>query len=240
MAGTLIEGRTGICPWHKKDSSFASVYYHRSASPVYRSAFGASSVSLGQHDEPPAKTYPYLEYGIRILQCLFCGKSVVFLEHRSQATEDAAEEVGHIMVAPATLGVELPDAAPAPVRDCFAEASVCQQAGALRGAAVLYRAAVEELVKEQGATGGKLYDQIESLRTKLPDDLVQDLHEARMLGNDSIHAGVTYSAHEVADVAGLIQEAVLVLYVQPAEKQAMRDARRSRRAAARGRQAGVS
>ncbi len=42
-----------------------------------------------------------------------------------------------------------------------------------------------------------------------------------MLGNDSIHAGLTYSAEEVEDVAKLIEEAVLVLYVQPEEKPAM-------------------
>ena len=52
-----------------------------------------------------------------------------------------------------------------------------------------------------------------------------------MLGNDSIHAGITYSEQEVADVAGLIEEAVLVLYVQPEQKRAMREARKARRTA---------
>lgn len=32
-----------------------------------------------------------------------------------------------------------------------------------------------------------------------------------MLGNDSIHAGIAYSATEVEDFAKLIEEAVLVL-----------------------------
>jgi hypothetical protein len=54
-----------------------------------------------------------------------------------------------------------------------------------------------------------------------------------MLGNGSIHEGVSYSAEEVEDVAKLIEEAVLVLYVQPREKRAMRDARKARREAAK-------
>lgn len=53
-----------------------------------------------------------------------------------------------------------------------------------------------------------------------------------MLGNDSIHAGITYTAEEVEDVAQQIEEAVLVLYVQPEQKRAMRDARTARRNAA--------
>jgi hypothetical protein len=54
-----------------------------------------------------------------------------------------------------------------------------------------------------------------------------------MMGDDSIHRGLTYSADEVEDVAKLIEEAVLVLYVQPEEKRAMREARKTRRDAAK-------
>jgi hypothetical protein len=46
-----------------------------------------------------------------------------------------------------------------------------------------------------------------------------------MLGNDSIHAGLTYTAEEVADVAEPIDEAVLVLYVQHEQKRAMQEVR---------------
>lgn len=97
----------------------------------------------------------------------------------------------------------------------------------------MYRAAVEEITREQEAVGGNLYNKIESLRGRLADELVDDLHEARMLGNDSIHAGITYSEEEVEDVAQLIEEAVLALYVQPEQKRAMRDARKARRSAAK-------
>ena len=72
---------------------------------------------------------------------------------------------------------------------------------------MLYRAAVEELVRDQGATGNDLYRRIESLRSGPAAELVADFHEARMLGNDSIHDGWIYSADEVQDVASLIEEA---------------------------------
>ncbi|QXJ24047.1 DUF4145 domain-containing protein [Actinomadura graeca] len=103
-------------------------------------------------------------------------------------------------------------------------------AGALRAAGVMYRAVVEELVKERGGTGKDLYAKIENLKVKgLDGDLVDDLHEARMLGNDSIHAGLIYSAEEVADIANLIEEATITLYVQPEERRRMRHARKARR-----------
>lgn len=39
-----------------------------------------------------------------------------------------------------------------------------------------------------------------------------------MLGNDSVHKGLEYAPDEVADIAGLIEEAALVWYVQPADE----------------------
>lgn len=53
-----------------------------------------------------------------------------------------------------------------------------------------------------------------------------------MLGNDSIHATLTYSTEEVEEVAKLIDEAVLLLFVQPEQKRAMREARRAQRSEA--------
>ncbi|RXW31093.1 hypothetical protein C1706_13920 [Propioniciclava flava] len=171
------------------------------------------------------------------MECLHCGKSVVLLETtvRIPAAEAGGEDEvkkWRTMVSPHESPRTLHESAPAAVRSLFAEASTCEKSNAFRAAGVMYRAAVEELTKDQKASGGTLFDKIESLKVKLSDELVQDLHEARMLGNDSIHAGITYSAEEVDDVARLIEEAVLVLYVQPEQKRAMRDARKARRSGA--------
>lgn len=51
------------------------------------------------------------------------------------------------------------------------------------------------------------------------------------LRQGAFHDGLEYAPDEVADVAGLIEEAVQVLYVQPAERQRMAAARLARRKA---------
>ena len=95
------------------------------------------------------------------------------------------------------------------------------------------RAATEEMVKDQGGTGRDLHAKIDSLAPRVDEEMLRDLHESRVVGNDSIHVGVQYAAEEIADVAELLQEAAVVLYKQPAQKVRMRAARRARHDAAR-------
>lgn len=218
----IFDENVGFCPWHQADSSFDLVHGLKYASPE----FGLASYDRGLESRNPERT------GVFIYECLHCQKSVVILERKWEVKEDGKDYRTRLMIAPEEAPRELHASAPGGVRSLFAEASTCEQVGALRAAGVMYRAAVEELVADQGAPAGKLWQRIESLKGTLPGELVRDFHEARMLGNDSIHEGIVYSAEEVADVAHLIEEAVLVLYVQPAEKQAMRDARKARRAGA--------
>ncbi|MFD3558115.1 hypothetical protein ACFWVU_00325 [Streptomyces sp. NPDC058686] len=54
-----------------------------------------------------------------------------------------------------------------------------------------------------------------------------------MAGNDAAHDGLAYSAEELADIAELIAETVLPLYVQPAQRAAMARQRAARRTAAK-------
>ena len=223
----LFEDGTGYCPWHKKDSSFKVVFSQSYVTPHFYSPSAGPASRRTLPDDA-------IHTGIVVVECLHCHKSMILLETtaRVPAREsggDDEERAWRSMVSPSESPRSLHDSAPEAMRSLFAEASTCEKAKAFRAAGVMYRAAVEELVKNQEATGGNLYDKIESLKGKLADELVDDLHEARMLGNDSIHAGLTYSAEEVEDVAKLIEEAVLVLYVQPEQKRAMRDARRARR-----------
>ncbi|MFJ7272813.1 DUF4145 domain-containing protein [Streptomyces sp. NPDC099050] len=105
--------------------------------------------------------------------------------------------------------------------------------GAVRLAGAGYRAVVEEICKDQGAVGRTLYDKITDLGSKLSPSLANALHEARMVGNDSLHDGLAYSRAELADVAELVTEVSVILYVQPAERAAMASARAARRAAAK-------
>jgi hypothetical protein len=172
--------------------------------------------------------------GVVIYVCLYCDKSVVLLEHevRAEAVGGGKGTVSRTMVAPPDEPRTLHESAPAAARSLYEEGSRCEAARAFRGAAVLYRAAVEELVKDQGASGRDLYAKIESLRNEVSDELIDDLHEARILGNFSIHEGVVFSRTEVEDVALMIEEIVLTLYEQPEEKRAKREARKQRREAA--------
>ena len=224
----LFEGGTGFCPWHKRDSSFEVVHHIPSVTPYFQSPYGAQNIFEREEQRGAAFT------GLVILQCLHCKKAVVLLEATVVFPSEDPQGMPEIrqwrtMVSPDESPRTLHESAPEEVRSLFAEASRCEKAKALRAAGVMYRAAVEELVKEQGATGPNLYQKIDSLKGKWPDELIEDLHEARMLGNDSIHDGLTYSEAEVADVAQLIEEAILVLYVQPEQKRAMREARKARR-----------
>ncbi|MFE7889689.1 DUF4145 domain-containing protein [Streptomyces sp. NPDC057412] len=115
----------------------------------------------------------------------------------------------------------------------FAEAALAEAAGAFRLAGVGYRATVEQIVKERGAAGKNLYERITGLgNLGVAQEIVDAFHEARFVGNDAAHDALAYSAEEIADIAELINEAVLVLYVQPAQRARMAAQRTARRTAA--------
>lgn len=129
---------------------------------------------------------------------------------------------------------ELASEAPVIVQEVFAEAALAEAAGAYRLAGIGYRATVEQIVKDKGAAGGNLNQRILALSAMgVPQDIVDAFHEARFVGNDSAHDALAYAAEEIADIAALIHEAVLVIYVQPAQRAQMAQQRAARRASAR-------
>lgn len=225
-----FENLRGDCPNCKHGSAFQRSRRLR----VWPTAYLYGQANAGG----PPEAHVWVD--LNVYRCLHCDKTTTYREQwvilpaKDDGTEPELRLIHREMVYPNPSPRELHETVPDGIRSLYGEASKCEQTGALRAAGVMYRAAVEELAKERGATGRDLYAKIEDLKTKgLDGDLVDDLHEARMLGNDSIHAGLTYSAEEVADVAGLIEEATVTLYVQPEQKRAMREARKQRRAAAK-------
>ncbi|WP_328639549.1 DUF4145 domain-containing protein [Streptomyces canus] len=127
---------------------------------------------------------------------------------------------------------ELDQETPEVIREVFAEAALAEAAGAYRLAGIGYRATVEQIVKERGAEGNNLYERITGLKTLgASEEIVDAFHEARFVGNDAAHDALAYSAEEIADIAELINEAVLVLYVQPAQRAKMSAQRAARRTA---------
>jgi hypothetical protein len=175
---------------------------------------------------------PYVQLNVWV--CTYCGKTTIvkFAYPAAVGEEQFREPESVTILLPDRAPRELPAEAPEAMRSLYREASQAESAGAMRGAAALYRAAVEELVTHRQAQGANLYEKIDALEEQGVDhDIVEDLHEARLLGNWSLHEGLEFSAEEVADVASLIADAVHTLYVQPAEREAMRQARQARREA---------
>ncbi|MFI8105372.1 DUF4145 domain-containing protein [Streptomyces sp. NPDC086023] len=164
--------------------------------------------------------------------CTYCKRTTVELVWWKKPEVEEADFVEvirrtvHPEAIPRTLQPEVPEA----IRSLFHEAARTEAAGAMRLAGAGYRAVVEEICKDQGATGKTLYNKITELSSRLPPDVIDALHETRMVGNDSLHDGLAYSGEELADIAELVTEVVLVLYVQPAQRAAMAAARAARRA----------
>jgi hypothetical protein len=172
-----------------------------------------------ENDDPP-------HLKAHVWMCTYCSKSSALL------LELGTDEPRVWQVWPDNPPRQLPDVAPQKARSLFREASLAENAGALRGAAGLYRACVEAFLDDQGVASGRLEPRIETLRDKdVDDDLIEALHEARLMGNWSLHDGIEFSKDEVADVANLIIDAVEEVYVMPARREEMRKARAARRAA---------
>lgn len=176
------------------------------------------------------------------LDCDWCKKSSAYIQlaniKRIQLPNGVRtrriETLSVTQVYPDQAPRELGPEAPAAVREVFAEAALAEAAGAFRLAAIGYRATVEQIVKDKGAPGKNLYERITGLTTLgVSQDIVDAFHEARFVGNDAAHDALAYSAEEIADIAELVIEAVVVLYVQPAQRAAMAQQRAARRAAAK-------
>lgn len=187
--------------------------------------------------DSPAIENEGLRIELGLWLCPACEQNcVVFLHHqRIRSLGKEGEPTARVVTTPtlawpARRPRELETAVPEKIRELFAEGSVVENAGALRAAAALYRATVEEICADREAEGPKLFHKIEALKNLGVDaGIVDDLHEARLMGNWTLHQGEPFAADEVADVADLIVEATVVLYVQPAERARMREARRARR-----------
>lgn len=192
---------------------------------------------------PPPKPYVWrvVEH---VLSCQRCHRTSVVHQHWgpdlpqgvdnetfSAALDSKNSKVRFVvLVHPRRSANLLHEAAPDAVRDLFSEGTRCQEAGALRAAAAMYRAAVEEICKDRCAAGSNLKGKIADLVNRgVSAEVVRDLDEARSLGNWSLHDGLTFSHEEVSDVASLIEEAVFLVYVQPEQRAALREARKQRR-----------
>ncbi|MGW7071873.1 DUF4145 domain-containing protein [Streptomyces sp. NPDC054855] len=243
---------TGECPNCKLNVAFdhvsrRDVWPALKERPFHSRSGGAdfNGISPGAELRPKDDVFRVVEH---ILACQSCRTTAVVLQHWGPdlPTDDDHDAIAIaikekaskprllVLVHPRRSSQTLDPTAPEEVRGLFSEGTKCQEAGALRAAAAMYRAAVEEICRDREVTGRNLKEKIADLTNKgVPDDVVRDLDEARTLGNWSLHDGLTFSYQEVDDVAELIQEAVFIVYVQPEQRSALRAARQQRRREAR-------
>lgn len=78
---------------------------------------------------------------------------------------------------------------PEKVARMLEEAIVCHSTECYTAAAIMIRRTLEEICADRGAAGKNLQDRIEALRGKvvLPTELLEAMHDLRILGNDAAH-----------------------------------------------------
>lgn len=78
---------------------------------------------------------------------------------------------------------------PEKITAAFRESIDCYSNNCFVAAAIMIRKTLEEICIDKGATGGNLYKKIQDLSTKIliPKELIEAMHELRLLGNDAAH-----------------------------------------------------
>lgn len=232
---TSLRQRRAVCPYLDcATGTVMDLVDQRMIAPESReyewSDFGDGEGSLPVH---PHTEWTQQECWV----CQLCGRSlleVIKCEQTGWGRDARIEELTRLVLWPAPPPRVLPTEVPERIRSAYEEASRAENAGAPRLAGVGYRSAVEELCKDQGATHHTLHGKIQELAAKgLPADVITALDETRIVGNDSVHHGVGYSAEELADIAELVAEAAVLLYVQPAQRRRMAESRKKRHEAAK-------
>lgn len=185
---------------------------------------------LTENTAPPLTQYVREE----VWRCLVCQKSMTEIHVYEESDSQSRSPAYSKLIYPDRPPRSLPSEAPRTVASLFREASICEFAGAVRGAAGLYRSAVEAIAEDRAVSDGTLEAKIEKLRELgVESDVVRFLHEARILGNWSLHDGIEFSEEEVDGVAHLIEDAIEQIYVTPSRREAMQRARADRRASIR-------
>jgi hypothetical protein len=147
-----------------------------------------------------------------IAECNSCNFQVLVVRQRQS---------GNISrVYPAPLPRATDPRIPEAVKNDFDEALLCLSVGAVRGAAILARRAVQTICKDQGATKKDLKDKIDELFEKniVTASLKDWGHEVRIVGNDAAHPNdVDVTLEDAEEIIDLLESLCEVLYVAPAK-----------------------
>jgi hypothetical protein len=239
-AAVDLPDKSKVCPHCHRDAAFDLVHQ------VLLWPWFSTDVPPWDADE---RAHAPIEIRLTVFKCQGCGRASAFHEHRRRfppQVPGGKPEIKHssVLSLPQSRPRRLPgDGIPDAVRSFYEEGGLAEAAGAPRAAAAMFRGAVESIcdalqiprtaVNKSGREYQRsLRERVDDLATKdIDDDVVSDMHEARLVGNDSLHDGLSYSEDELADIADLIADAVQLAFVQPAERRSMREARKARREA---------
>lgn len=118
---------------------------------------------------------------------------------------------------PERIDFDATDVPPAIVKS-FEEAITCHANECFAAAAIMIRRTLEDLCHDRGAAGDNLYERIEALKDSvvLPKELLDGLHDIRLLGNDAAHVeSKTYEqvgSYEVELLTKFTKEVLKAVY----------------------------
>jgi hypothetical protein len=157
---------------------------------------GAAPTEYGtvrrRHTEPGGAWYDVL---FKLFRCAGCGRGGLGAIRQKKMTDVAYPGGNEELLdfyPEARERLKLPAAVPQGIRNEFAEAEQCLEAGCLRAAAGLFRSVLDKTMRANGykLKGMDLYKQIEAAATDgvLTESRKKRAHEdIRVLGNDVLH-----------------------------------------------------
>lgn len=125
--------------------------------------------------------------------------------------------------------------APSTINDAAKEAHLVYSMNAYRSTAILCRATIEAICKDQGASGKDLFKKIDDLHDRglIRLFVKETAHVLRAIGNDMAHGDfdVELSKDDAGDILGFMDSIIDELYESHAKLRKMRDTVQSRKEA---------
>lgn len=173
---------------------------------------------------------PYLYAGL--YRCQHCnGVVYLLLQDKMVNIEGAAYPLGEKIVIemyPKRLP-KVDPAIPPKIAEDYIEAVKCFEAGSAKGAAVLCRRSLQNIMLDKGAKGENLYEQLNELakRRVITPDLAELGHTIRLFGNVGAHPSSDgldeVSLKEASEILAFTEQLFMSLYVLPSRVQALRN-----------------
>ena len=173
-----------------------------------------------------------------LMACRECGwPSICLLEGEkvdyppSEAFKAEERYLPHTWLPLRPMGKEYEDV-PKDIASAASEAYSCFSINANRAAVLMARTAIEATAKDKQITDGSLYNKIDAMAKKniITDQLAEEAHEIRLLGNDMAHGDLAepVTEEDASDILGFLDSVMDYVYQQPMALQKRRELREKR------------